>query len=448
MAQFYLDPGRAFPSRYRERYDKSAPFAGTQTYFHPTYYPNGRQPPAVFSAENYSSEQFYDVEHGGKINDCLSSKMSVTYPIYTASPFCDHEDHSEWSGCPIGVIDPTIGPEWARPAQIFATNQFQAAAYKLYMRYHDALYHIEPASLPDMAVFMAELRELDSVFSMIKTYAVDGIALARTIRYLKSRINKVTSLTHRSGANDRLLRELQERLRTAMSSFISWKFGIMAPIRDFAKIVAAFSVYCETIKFEPRKWRGFETFECEVLLGRGMRTECWGRVCPDTGQPKMTGVSKIRGKIGIVADIENQLLGGSFEKAVEVLLIQLGMFPSVESLWELTRLSWLLDYFFRTPVLLAKAEKFAGLGPIKPVVENFTLSFSFTEDVEIYNDCWRNGFAMGPGSVIYHRHYERMTGDVQPLEFIIQMLRRPNTDQTITAVAYALMCMLARAKKL
>lgn len=445
---FYLAE-RDFPKRERSAsIMREVGSDGTRDYYHPNF----DEPIYKWPGRRVSEFRvFYDDEPtGAEQNNCINWKRLTTYPAVSGRTprACGHEDHFDYVNANVEGAD-VIKPElWNNALAPFPhqslrdSKKFQDALASVYTKHHKKLYRLTSRDLPDMTVFFAEILELREIFSIVHGMLMHGKTLKKKLNTLQRRLKRLRRLKVSSVVR-RQIRDTIRAIQTVSADIIKWRFGVKAPISDLAKIIASLGWFMDTIQTYSAKQtiHTVEEFELDEWWGADCLEGCWGRQCSQLyTTPLKTTHSKIKGKIIYTQVVTNNLRGSAIEKVALTILGQFGMLPSIDTLWELTRLSWLVDYFARVDILLCKLESLLGLGPKDVIVERSSLSLKFTEEQMIYGTCFRRGQGLSPSAVVQHEYYERVVSkDAINFTYLVPYWRLPTGSQITTAVAYFLM---------
>lgn len=421
---FALQPTRPYPPRFRDNLIET-PVEGEAAYFLDDILQSVTPISKVGSWTSY----MHDVQHGKSVNDVIHSKTIINYPVYSGRHDCDHRDAWSYASSPAHYWPGGADLEFVPVQNVLSSAVFQGKAELLARRYHDNIYRLNPEQLPDMSVFIAELKELDGIFSLIYEIAQKIIACLRSVRSLKKK-TKLILRNSKYGKKARTvaIKQLRKGIAEYESKILGYRFGIMAPIRDLTKLVAAMYGYVDTFNFQRAPLHFREQFILESHhYGPTYPTGCWGETCPSGQGTGQVGKCDVSGYLSITSVVTNKLTGSNIEKLIAVLLGQLGMMPSLGSMWELVHLSWLIDYFYSTSTFIRKAERALQLGPNIPVVEDTTIGLYIEQQSTVYSQCWRRagGRSFGPAAEGTFQYYERITAKERDLDALIKKWHLP-----------------------
>jgi hypothetical protein len=139
-------------------------------------------------------------------------------------------------------------------------------------------------------------------------------------------------------------------------------------------------------------------------------------------------------RISITSVMERHLDGSAIEKAIAAVLGVLGLLPNVETIWEMTKLSWMIDYIFRTDKLF-RALGLYGISPVRPVVLSECCSISVKQKltIEQIGCVYEN---IRGSRISEYNTYERALG-TYPLESLLSYGTYPDLKEAALAAAVA-----------
>lgn len=462
---FMLDPYRRIPSRERRKNGIVTRTGGSKWLNGDA---GGQQIGTTISdCESGVSSVIYDEPAGYKQRDVWHSVLHEVLTVephevqpYSAFQLCKHpyyrqplEGYSTMPGMNCTQDDLSTAEH------ILETSQFQDALEGVLMEYYRKLYSFRPEQLPDMSVFMAELGETMGVANLLYGYAKELRGYISRIDSAKSAIKLLDIDISKSLKKKQLVKAQELKLKALslkkvvndMSDLVlSWRFGVLAPMRDFIKIVASTYEYWEHLMMEPQMEhirRNFyiDEFTNDVFGSSG----CWygqnGQCNYITGERPGTTFKKIErsieGSLTITVNYNNRLKGSNTEKIVYSILSQLGLMPDVMSIWEITKLSWFLDYFVRLQSYFIRMAVGLDLGMQSPIVLRQSISLKYTEKVtskiSVANCPWVRWH--NDQGTITLKHYERIAEmDAMSLLELTKIVRLPSVNQGVNATALVL----------
>lgn len=344
---------------------------------------------------------------------------------------------------------------------LVGSDEFADACTGVLDEWNRKLYSFQPSQIPDMSVFLAELRDIKSLYTVLRDVGLKLLGLSwersevvrkldRSIRLL-DRFDSVTHVREREEIR-RSIKSLRDTLSSISSTRLGFQFGVQASIRDLIKLVASlYSYWDQLILYRPTSEKARRVFSKTVEKKVPTSTGCWGYSCYP-GRPADVYESKVsvEGQLVWNGDFINSLRGSRAEKAVYIVLSQVGLFPDLSTVWELKRLSWLIDYFVRTEHLIIAAERACGLGFTEPFIYRECVSLR-VEQTEEYWDvsgdggaCWRRNAHLRKQTV-RRTHYERVPASPMSLVRLVKVLRGDwELGQIANAVAVGTQALLAR----
>jgi hypothetical protein len=356
---------------------------------------------------------------------------------------------------------------------IISHDHFQKAYEEVTMEWWRKLYSFRPEQLPDMAVFVAELKEMNMIAELIYSYAKQVRPLLakrhKLLVALKDIDRRILIGQRKTTEDDKGYKIVLKRLKaeeliklknervtlrkalTDLSNLIlSWRFGLMAPMRDLTKIVASFYDYWETLKYQPthehiRRIGGFSLpITAEYVFKQGCSTNpSCGFGTPSVGDVFDQVTRDIRFILTCNVEFRNTLLGSDIEQMGYALLSQLGLVPDIMSLWEMKRLSWFLDYFVRLQSYLIKTSVKAGLGFQKPVVYRSAISLKVVQTVQYHGDNCPRWALWHANTPLRWTHYERICNTAPvDLTHLVKLVHSPSFNQGVNAAALVFQTLL------
>jgi hypothetical protein len=394
-------------------------------------YPSGYR--EVFDSKEGSISEIYDSKAPRFAWKDVWHKKTMYEPLIVnglAESQCDHAN------------EPTFY-SWTQPElhvytfdEIIRHPEVQRALSKAARKWHDKLYQIRPDQLPDMFVFLAELRELSLVSRLLFDYARQMIGLLRMLRSYKRKIKQVARKRYSKRVAKNMIKDLQTAASKVSGDILSLRFGIKQPIRDCTQIIAAMAGYIDTFNFLPRTENIREIAKLH-LTDLEYLTGCYGVTCDRAPMFEAPVVEDIEVAVNVSVHFRNLLSGTRIEKLLAVLLHAGGVMPSLDSYWELTRLSWLIDYFFATEKLIGRLEKHTShIGAIQPVIFDSCVSLKITRCTTIDNVCRRLSARNGAIQKVTDTYYERLSGDGHDLLSLVRWVRMPGGSSLENAVAF------------
>lgn len=446
MAQFLLDVNRPLPARERIS-DAYEWISGRRVYHYPsrptvhsTYYSSQK---AGLYAEMHDSKvpryKWKDVRHRTDCfepNYCTSSDDSV----------CDHPDHSDYYGYSVDIT------ELLSLSEVIRQPEVTEAMLKVSQRWVDQLYQLRQELLPDMGVFFAEANEISALYSIVQDFVRHVILVLRRLRDLRKnvrRLGKKRKLSPSAKAQYKAaVDELKRRTREYSSDLLGMRFGVMQPIRDLSEILASFYGYLDEFKMprqtiHVREQVAFERVVARAVFDSGF-LGCNGRLCKriDT----MDAVRETY-EVDVVACTDQRpvLDGTKLEKLVALLLRQLEMVPTPDTIWELTPLSWLVDYFVNTSKFISKFTDYMGsMAGVTPIVYNSSISLKIRRVTTANGGCPRTGAEVGVFNTTTTEYYERLVGKrgVELMDRVPWLASRMTTGQEQNCVAFLIQSLL------
>lgn len=198
------------------------------------------------------------------------------------------------------------------------------------------------------------------------------------------------------------------------NAFVSVNFGVFAPIRDITAIISTILAKIKALlpdgKVRKDHFRRVVLYEERLKPATPQGGQCYGYSCySHPPQPEI--VRSLEIKPVITCRYYSTFTGSSIEQALAAALAMVGMLPNIESLWEMTRLSWLVDYFFRVDKLLRRCGLFS-MSAKQSVILNQSSSMHFVWTTKA---TWPDApCCMGMCISREDEYYER-TIDAQPL---------------------------------
>ena len=428
---FILKPGRGLPSRHRV-YDDTVESDAS------VYY---EQPDWTYETKNVvgTVSEMYDSpgpRYAWKnVWHLKTEYMTQCYTGLIPSPCGEPTDVwcTNWANEP---AQPTAYED------IIAHPEVQKAFAKVARRWHDKLYQIRPEQIPDMFVFIAEAHELSRIFSIILEYAKQMISLLRKVRKLKNVLKPYVRRKNPRSISKKdlsiLKRDTSAAINKVSGDMLSLKFGVMQPIRDFTTLISAMYGYIDTFNFVPRTENIREIVKLHYERGQ-FYTGCGSYSCTPGHNQEAPVVEDVEVAVNCSVHFANLMKGTKMEKVVAAVLLQCGIMPSLDSFWELTHLSWLIDYFFATEKLIGRMERGSDhLGFVQALVYDSCISLKIMREYTCVNPCVRLGGLIGSSTKIKDTYYERITGDGHDLLSAVNWVRKPEGKPLQNAVAFLL----------
>jgi hypothetical protein len=318
--------------------------------------------------------------------------------------------------------------------------------------YYSKLYTFQPSQLPDMAVFTAELRETMQVANLIYSYASQLRGYIMRKKALREKLGKIDldirrSLREKRFAYARRLelekRGIMEMLNDLANLILSWRFGVMAPLRDFQKLITSCYEYWDVMKFCPTTEHIRRIIHIDDSVVSTYGTASWcpsASSCPgcrgfNVGDEVKIVDSTSEVELTCVADFTNVIKGTTVEQVVYSLLSAFGLMPDIMSIWEMTKLSWAVDYFVRLNHIFTRFAGVGGFGFHEPIIHQTSVGLKITSTVtENLNKCpVYSIYNLGSVKEVY---YERLAG-VSPFDLtsLVRLIRAPSFNQGVNAAA-------------
>lgn len=455
---FLLSPNRGAPPRFRET-DSSE----QRSYI--LYYHNSPSSPPVECAPasyNTGSRSWIADDTGPGWHDVVHEKHviqdSPVFSTFASGAYCPHVDYyTVKSGVPAGNAGGLDGG-WAAGyytsyQDILSRPEVQNAMEAVLREWEIKLYSFRPDNLPDMAVFFKELQDVSSIFSVLWDLAQSLIGLAkRRYKIVAALDREVKVLRRMETVTNRRNIERQRRkiksyrtaLRELASLRLGYNFGVQTAIRDLTQIVAAFYDYMQTMTYEPTHEHIRRTVSFVDVVHTPLNEGCWGQLCYEGYADTETLRRTVDVTISCNVVFKNTLRGSPAERAVYTVLSQLGLMPDLTSIWDMTKFSWLFDYFVRTQQFISRIGPGLGLGLQAPLVYNSDISLKIVQTLEgrSTSPCVRLR-ASQPLQSEYHSHYERLVNtDARSLASTISLFRSPSLGQATNATALLLQSLL------
>jgi hypothetical protein len=304
-----------------------------------------------------------------------------------------------------------------------------------------------------MAVFLAEVHEVLGLWNQVKDYLWQMILHLRAIRDVRKGVKRSLRARRTSpyarSQRKKMVKLLERRTHQASSQLLGMRFGVKQPLRDMGKILASWFGYWTTFKFPKATIRVREivNFSVKEGLRRGSTPGsygCVGDLCYD--QSEWFIKEEDYEVIVAAATLQRpQLQGSKFERIFATLLRLTGTVPTPEVVWELTPLSWLVDYFINLDRLFATLNSLVnGVAGNVPVIYDTSISLDIKRKFSYASNCPRWASQKGPRIEGESSHYERLV-DRKGYEFanFVDLLGPlPTFTQSQNAFAYLLQTIL------
>jgi hypothetical protein len=317
--------------------------------------------------------------------------------------------------------------------------------------YFQKLYTFRPEQLPDVAVLMAEFRETWGIADLIYSYARQLRPLMMKRKQLRKLLGKIDidikrSLKQKRFAYARRLqlkkKSVEEILNDLANTILSWRFGVMAPVRDFTKLVASCYTYWDRMKFCPtsehiRRIMHFDYSEMGCIGEGSCGVACNSPFGVGRGDEVVSRESKHIVTLTASADFTNQFTGSTVEQIAWSLLSYFGAMPDITSIWEMTKLSWFVDYFVRLSHLMQKFSAHAGVGVfLNPIVHRTSVGLKIESETRDYDLHCPNTYTQFEYGIMRETYYERIAG-LSPMQLtnLIRLVRSPSMNQGVNAIA-------------
>jgi hypothetical protein len=377
-----------------------------------------------------------------------------------SASFCSHDmDYRPNTTMPARFTTPYA--DLPLMSDILASDEFQEAFEGALDEWYTKLYSFHPEQLPDMSVFMVELRETMGMANLIYDYAKQLRGLLMRRKVLRKRLGQIDldigkSIKKRRFVKARRLelekKSLAEALNDLSNFILSWRFGVKAPIRDVVKMVASLYSKWDSMSFCPTTehcrrsfqiqmdildnyWQASDCFHCNEARNGNCNAASGARPGDQFTKVKRS----VEGMLCITSNFTNSLVGSDVEQIGYALLSQMRLVPDLRSIWEMTKLSWALDYFVRLNSYFVRHSVKLGLGFQHPVVSRQCISLKVMREAQRFGEaCPRQTWIYNYGPV-RQKHYERIVG-VSPIEFtdLVRFVRSPSFNQGVNAAALAL----------
>jgi hypothetical protein len=443
---FLLDPNRALPPRCRIN-DLRQYETGERLYWH---HPGG----ALLGTDTTT----FTTGHYSEMHDGKSPRYAwkdVWHQKNHYQPIIEN-GRSENTCADISCFDHTNWAIDAQPveqlSQIVERPDVQDMLTLVAERWISEIFGLTQDTLPDMTVFLAELHEVAGLYAIVQDYVRHLILALRSLRTMRKQAKKLMKTRKGSPWAQRRYRDAYEAVRRKTGEFSSdllgVRFGVEQPIRDITKLIAAMYTYLSHFKMGRRVIHVRETLSFEASAGNLNHYQpgvygCPGYVpCYDqTPFQEMMRVDKTSVAITACTDFRPQLNGSIVEKLLAILLRQVNMVPTPEVLWELTPLSWLVDYFIHTDKILGKlmfsTKSMAG---VEPVIINSSVGLKIIRKTDHIDYCPRLYGHLGGRGRLTTSHYERLAGvhGTDLLDKVRWMRSNLSQNQSQNASAYLL----------
>lgn len=449
---FYLQPTRILPSRHR-----ASEFDEGGTYIRHYHHPN----PDYDRDDNMSylagtwSDMWDEIGDGWHdvIHDSITRHKT---PLCTnwGTSYCGHADYYTFSdGVPV-VTSPCIGLQ--TPGGILNHELVQSAMEEMLREWEIKLYSFRPDQLPDLAVFVAELRDVNSIVTVLWDFSQSLIGLARRKSKLFRKIDKEIKLLTKLESKLKVdrkaiafhrakIKSLRSSVKELASLRLGYNFAVKQTLRELAQIIGSLYGYIDTMKFCPTSEHIRRVVPLK-LTGKEISSDggCYSKTCYDPDWKDIYWENDVEVTLTINVDFRNTFRGSTTEVLSYLLLSQLGLMPDLTSIWNATKYTWIVDYFLRTQGLRTKLSRNLDSGLQAPIITNSSVSYKVIQNLKNWHDigCERY-YKHNPKQNVTVEHYERLVGTRGTLLCdLINIIRSPTIRQSSMLLTLLLQMLL------
>ena len=211
--------------------------------------------------------------------------------------------------------------------------------------------------------------------------------------------------------------------------------------RDLSKLIASLYGYITTFEFSTKVISVREIVNlnfASVPFYTGCSHGSYAATCPKDREGLFSQTEDVRVQITATTKRRSTFDGSRLEKLIVILMRQFAVTPTLDVLWELTPLSWLVDYIFNTQRLISKfnglSESYAG---ITPIIFQTAVSLSIESEAKSYWPCALYGIDLPAERQVTRRYYERNIGvPGTDLAKFAGWINSPGTTQKQNASAF------------
>lgn len=426
-----LAPNRSNPPRYRER--ELHPSIQLNSEFK-YWNPDKNEYERVTQMTNTVPAGYeYMYDNGSRVagskkhpwKDC--QHMKSTYE-YTAHDF--NKTH-----CDVDCItgdSPRTTTDWYFPANplnqvqdILNHSRVQHGLATCLRRWHDGLYDFNAAALPDVSVILME--DLPHLSGNLVVIVELAHKLANYIRVLTDlRFELDRRLLKKS--NYIQIKRIKEEIKSYGKLYLGIEFALKQSVRSATELIAGIAGGAHALRYDERQ----VTSHREIV-----KFHTWGTdttLCPPwEGERTAQTFETVEVHWCITTNSTLTLRGSQLEQTLAKLMAKAGVLPSLASIWEATPFSWLIDYVFRTGLLLRYVERANNIGFSNLDVMDLALSVFIKRQTQRY----AGAHYPTPGITTHDfEFYERCVAPDLAFPAVLQWLKLPHGDQWAKAVAF------------
>lgn len=420
-----LAPSRANPPRFRERelpgqgvmsgttshYDANSQLVSTQDWV------------ADMTGYEYMYDsvgcrsQWNDVQHVRQ--EFRTDSASITTPQHCATDCAYYPP----GGNHYSYDSPAYrAPELLQVQDILGHPQVQACLHKTLKSWHNSLYNMNNAHLPDVSVILME--DVPQLSGSLKVI----IGLALKIAKYGQRLVDLDVMISKFKHQKMFTRVIVAQREAAQISklYLGTEFALKQNLRTAEELAAGVARGASRLNTEREITSVREhTF---LQLGKSPKCSSW----PDISVQPNSHFENIKVTFCITTESKLSVRGSKLEQTLAKVMAKVGVLPQLASIWEATPYSWLIDYIFRTELLLNYVQRANEIGFSN--VDIFRTSFS----IHIERETTVRGGHYPPrfDCTQKYEYYERCIGADLNFPAILQWVKLPYGDQWLKAFAF------------
>ena len=423
-----LAPNRANPPRYRERdIQGQGDYDGDITGYFDTWdlgktVQTSHRSTAI-NCRGY--EYMYDtVGNKGKWNDVQHARWTVEY-----SPN-DQDYVSCAPGCTSGLDNAYMKtlnygymPQPMNSIQgIISHPKSQAALQKVLQDWHDSLYNMNNALLPDVSIILME--DVPRLTGSLEVIISLMTRIMKVVKLIQDLDVKVSKFEHQKNFTQAII--AQREMRAYGKLYLGYEFALKQNCATATDLIAGVS------RAQAHLCKGRETTSQRAFAG--FETHTSGDLCPGWDNRGRSGTisESVRIQYVITSEASINVRGSNLERALAKSMAKVGVLPQLASIWEATPYSWLIDYVFRTGLLLRYVERANSIGFSD--VDVFRTAFSV--QIERDTECVSKHYPSPAKTLQHYEFYERCIGADLNFPAILQWVKLPHGSQWAKAAAF------------
>lgn len=377
--------------------------------------------------DNSGWESMHDVPQGdGKWNDVQHISEELVFTPYAIS-------RQKCTGC---LNDPGEIYEWSfedfyfsncvpimQTENIIQHGATQAALHRALSGWHNSLYNLNAKNLPDVSVILMEdVPKLTGSLEVILKIARKIASIGGKLVNLKSSARK----WRRKGNVAKAVRADREIARLS-KLYLGTEFALKQNVRTATELVAGCVEGWRDLTWEKQTTHVREHFIIETNRSDFGLCDC------TAGNHGASTVETVRGSWCITTESQLNMRGTAIEQALAKIMAKAGVLPQLASVWEATPYSWLIDYIFRTGLLLNYVERANKIGFADLDIFRTAFSLNFERETKqlALPHCGGGGTAIRK-----YEFYERVIGADLNFPPVLEWFKLPHGDQWAKALAF------------